>query len=169
MNSITARRQALEAVSRITLTLGGLGLGTLGFAGCIEDPMAAPEATAELPQVDLGEALQAAADATNAQDDVDRVALEDVSVDPPDDILDGSLPDALAADEDPDAAPAVDASAADTSAPDAALADAAGACAAGDDWAACCEANGWDWDAGCMAWGPPVPPGMPGEPATVRA
>ena len=23
----------------------------------------------------------------------------------------------------------------------------------------CCNANGWDWDRGCMAWGPYVPPG----------
>jgi hypothetical protein len=32
-----------------------------------------------------------------------------------------------------------------------------------DVWAryqACCEAVGWDWNQGCMAWGPPVPPAM---------
>ena len=22
----------------------------------------------------------------------------------------------------------------------------------------CCQANGWDWNKGCMAWGPPAPP-----------
>lgn len=31
------------------------------------------------------------------------------------------------------------------------------------DWeayVACCEAIGWDWERGCAAWGPPVPPTM---------
>lgn len=39
----------------------------------------------------------------------------------------------------------------------------AGACAGleGDAYLACCDANLWDWDAGCMAWGPPMPPAMP--------
>lgn len=27
-----------------------------------------------------------------------------------------------------------------------------------EDYAACCAAIGWDWERGCMAWGPPVPP-----------
>ena len=25
-------------------------------------------------------------------------------------------------------------------------------------YAACCDANGWDYKKGCMAWGPPAPP-----------
>lgn len=24
----------------------------------------------------------------------------------------------------------------------------------------CCDENGWDWNKGCMAWGPPPPPAM---------
>ncbi|MBI4815034.1 MAG: hypothetical protein HY791_02170 [Deltaproteobacteria bacterium] len=28
----------------------------------------------------------------------------------------------------------------------------------GEDWFACCERIGWDWNRGCQAWGPPVPP-----------
>jgi hypothetical protein len=31
------------------------------------------------------------------------------------------------------------------------------------DWEAylaCCEAIGWDWNRGCAAWGPPVPPSL---------
>lgn len=27
-------------------------------------------------------------------------------------------------------------------------------------WLACCDANNWDWNKGCQAWGPPVPPSM---------
>ncbi|MBI2373433.1 MAG: hypothetical protein HYV07_05485 [Deltaproteobacteria bacterium] len=27
-----------------------------------------------------------------------------------------------------------------------------------DAWLACCELIGWDWQRGCAAWGPPVPP-----------
>lgn len=26
-------------------------------------------------------------------------------------------------------------------------------------WTECCEAIGWDWERGCAAWGPFVPPG----------
>lgn len=32
-----------------------------------------------------------------------------------------------------------------------------------DSWEAylaCCERIGWDWDRGCAAWGPPVPPSL---------
>ena len=25
-------------------------------------------------------------------------------------------------------------------------------------WIECCDALGWDWDKGCVAWGPPTPP-----------
>jgi hypothetical protein len=32
----------------------------------------------------------------------------------------------------------------------------------GDAYLACCDEHLWDWDAGCMAWGPPMPPAMPG-------
>ncbi|MCB9650479.1 MAG: hypothetical protein H6730_28405 [Deltaproteobacteria bacterium] len=27
-----------------------------------------------------------------------------------------------------------------------------------DDYLACCERVGWNWDQGCAAWGPPAPP-----------
>ncbi len=33
-----------------------------------------------------------------------------------------------------------------------------------DDWSAysdCCNAHNWDFNAGCEAWGPPMPPVMP--------
>lgn len=44
---------------------------------------------------------------------------------------------------------------------DAALAD-AGVCVLGDAgweaYQACCDENGWDWERGCAAWGPFVPP-----------
>lgn len=41
-----------------------------------------------------------------------------------------------------------------------ALADAGVGCdIAGEGWVECCEAIGWDWDRGCAAWGPFVPPG----------
>ncbi len=42
---------------------------------------------------------------------------------------------------------------------DAAVADAGTCSAGGDDWVACCEAIGWDWNRGGAAWGPCVPPG----------
>lgn len=34
-------------------------------------------------------------------------------------------------------------------------------CKSTDDWQdykQCCDENGWDWNKGCMAWGPPAPP-----------
>ncbi len=49
---------------------------------------------------------------------------------------------------------------ADADASDAAEAD---ACVDTGDWeayAACCDANGWNFHKGCMAWGPPAPPTM---------
>ncbi len=36
-------------------------------------------------------------------------------------------------------------------------------CSLGDGWEryqACCKELGWDFSAGCMAWGPPAPPAM---------
>lgn len=29
-----------------------------------------------------------------------------------------------------------------------------------EDYLACCERIGWDWDRGCAAWGPAAPPSM---------
>lgn len=29
-----------------------------------------------------------------------------------------------------------------------------------EEYLACCERIGWDWDRGCAAWGPPVPPSL---------
>ena len=29
-----------------------------------------------------------------------------------------------------------------------------------DDYLACCERIGWDWNRGCAAWGPPAPPAL---------
>ncbi len=29
-----------------------------------------------------------------------------------------------------------------------------------EDYIACCESIGWDWNRGCAAWGPPAPPAM---------
>lgn len=50
---------------------------------------------------------------------------------------------------------------------DAGLADAGGefcdlATLEPDDYAACCERLGWDWERGCAAWGPPAPPSAKG-------
>ncbi len=37
-----------------------------------------------------------------------------------------------------------------------------------DRYAACCDANGWDYQKGCMAWGPPAPPAvLPGQLASL--
>jgi hypothetical protein len=33
-------------------------------------------------------------------------------------------------------------------------------CTLATDWATCCEEQGWAPEAGCMAWGPPMPPAM---------
>lgn len=32
-----------------------------------------------------------------------------------------------------------------------------------EEYLACCERIGWNWDRGCAAWGPPAPPAMRGE------
>ena len=42
---------------------------------------------------------------------------------------------------------------------DAAMADAGVNCNLAEDWTACCDENAWDAEAGCLAWGPYVPPG----------
>lgn len=34
-------------------------------------------------------------------------------------------------------------------------------CSDASDYVACCQAAMWDFDAGCFAWGPPMPPAMP--------
>jgi len=59
------------------------------------------------------------------------------------------------------AAQAVGDAGVDAEALDGALASDAGRCDPAGDWeeySACCDANGWNWDWGCMAWGPFVPP-----------
>jgi hypothetical protein len=33
-------------------------------------------------------------------------------------------------------------------------------CSGSSNYVACCNAVEWSWDAGCMAWGPPMPPAM---------
>jgi len=40
------------------------------------------------------------------------------------------------------------------------IADAGANCRDASDVAACCEANDWNTQAGCMPWGPPMPPVM---------
>lgn len=52
-----------------------------------------------------------------------------------------------------DAAPAADATADAT-------ADAQVDCSQASDLTACCEQQNWSPEAGCMAWGPPMPPAM---------
>jgi hypothetical protein len=48
----------------------------------------------------------------------------------------------------------------DAAAPDA-TADAGPACQEpGVDYSACCQANNWSPEAGCLAWGPPMPPAL---------
>lgn len=34
-----------------------------------------------------------------------------------------------------------------------------------EEYSRCCEANGWAFDLGCMAWGPYVPPGAQAAPS----
>jgi hypothetical protein len=33
-------------------------------------------------------------------------------------------------------------------------------CSKAPDYLACCEEHNWSFEAGCMAWGPPMPPAM---------
>lgn len=49
---------------------------------------------------------------------------------------------------------------ADAALPMDASADAQVNCLEATDYAACCEAHNWAFEAGCMAWGPPMPPAM---------
>jgi len=57
---------------------------------------------------------------------------------------------------------------------DGALASDAGLCDPTADWeeySACCNAHDWNWDWGCMAWGPFVPPAdgaLPAPRASLR-
>jgi hypothetical protein len=48
----------------------------------------------------------------------------------------------------------------DAAAPMDATADAQVDCLQATDYAACCDAHNWAFEAGCMAWGPPMPPAM---------
>jgi hypothetical protein len=48
----------------------------------------------------------------------------------------------------------------DAATPMDATADAQVNCTQATDMAACCEAQSWSPEAGCMAWGPPMPPAM---------
>lgn len=50
----------------------------------------------------------------------------------------------------------------DAGEPDTGVADAGPRCDRSDwqNYVECCEQNGWNWSAGCSAWGPPVPPAM---------
>ena len=48
----------------------------------------------------------------------------------------------------------------DASLPMDATADAQVNCLEATDYAACCDAHNWAFEAGCMAWGPPMPPAM---------
>lgn len=136
-----AHRRALAAVSRITFTLG--------LAGCLQ-PVESPDpAPTELDQPD-GEpaAEEGLADAALTDADpgveVDADPHPDAMPEDLDDVADaGAGPDAEGSDA-PDATPLT--------------CDPAEA-----DWVACCDAIDWDPEQGCLAWGPPVPPRMPGE------
>jgi hypothetical protein len=44
--------------------------------------------------------------------------------------------------------------------PDAAVADAGDVCPHDANYGACCDQHNWDPAAGCLAWGPPMPPAM---------
>lgn len=54
--------------------------------------------------------------------------------------------------------PREDATVVEDAGQDAALADAGSCDSWSEGWAECCERIGWDWERGCAAWGPFVPP-----------
>ncbi len=145
MLTTSPRARALRAVSQLTFTLG--------LAGCIQPP----DASDPRPDPDGGPEPdgEAWADPDAALPDpgieVDAIAVEGIDEGPAsaldagvdaEPLGDGDLPDAeLAADATPPPCDVNDQ----------------------ENWSACCEAHGWDPDAGCLAWGPPVPPRVPGE------
>lgn len=43
---------------------------------------------------------------------------------------------------------------------DSGVAEAGVDCTMAPDYGLCCDENGWSFEAGCQAWGPPMPPAM---------
>lgn len=145
MTRTETRRRALRAALAVSLTMGIMGCA----AGVVVDndtdetapedqpnPPGTPEQPSAVadagPAVDSGPALDSGPTETDAgPTETDGGAVE----------MDASIADATDASS-PDGGPL---------------------CNPNDDWeayVACCEAVNWDYDAGCMAWGPPVPPAM---------
>ncbi|MCB9526671.1 MAG: hypothetical protein H6702_25290 [Myxococcales bacterium] len=136
MTATLAHRRALAAVSRITFTLG--------LAGCIQ-PVESPDPTPTDGDAPDGEAwLDPDRALPDAGIEQDAAAHPDALPEDPDDLGEADLGAAADGGAGPDATPL-------TCDP------------AAEDWVACCDAIDWDPEQGCLAWGPPVPPRMPGE------
>lgn len=166
------RRRALRAAMAVSVT---------GAAACsapvdaVQGPAAGADTTVEGGSLRRSDTASADGAAETTGRNAPDVAAQDSAADTVDSAADMAAVDVQAPDV---AAPdgvaldaAVDAGgdAADAGAdgPDAKTGDVADAgplCDSTQPWdvyKACCDRNGWDWDKGCMAWGPPVPPAMP--------
>ncbi|MCA9526511.1 MAG: hypothetical protein KC549_09490 [Myxococcales bacterium] len=134
MTRADAQARALRAASRVTFTLG--------LFGCAED---VPDPTPEPAEEAQADEQAADAGAPEADAGEQRDLFVDAAVDPTLDAGPAVPPDA-------ETAPVV---------ADAEVGDGGVVCEIGDpEYAACCDAVNWDFDAGCMAWGPPVPPAL---------
>ncbi|MCK6548410.1 hypothetical protein L6R52_21360 [Myxococcota bacterium] len=142
------RRRAVRAAAKAAL---------LGVLACGDVPTQPLEAPTDHTPPDAGTTI--AADATVLEgEDATVVAHEDATVVVHEDA-------AVVAHEDAAVLASADAGVADAgarcdgeraSAIDAGLSEDQ----AWERYVACCTEVGWDWNQGCMAWGPPVPPAL---------
>lgn len=149
------RRRGLRAAFAVAFS------GTVGCGAAVDTTAAGTGAS-----VDAGDSTIAASDVAAA---ADSVALADAAVAAetataadsaqPSDTQ--PLSDLAAADIPLDSAVAADVAHADDAVADA---DAGGKCSVyapgSAEYDKCCADENWDFNAGCMAWGPPVPPTM---------
>ena len=140
------RRRALRAAAAVAMTWG------TGCSATLDEPAQGPADAAFSDSAVTLRATDAQADTAKG---ADSTATEVAAADTADAPDAGLEPDATTAD-------AGSAAEADTVAALDGAGDTGGhKCVKnGDDWQAyndCCQAVNWDWDAGCMAWGPPMP------------
>jgi hypothetical protein len=150
------RRRALHAAARVAL-LGAVACGQTATQAVTAQPEVRSEAHSSAP-----DAAEAHADARPLFPDAASEVFADANEALPD--AGEALPDAHealpdAGEASPDAAELL----ADAGGPmcdELSVANDAGVVTedAWKQYQACCEANGWDWNRGCQAWGPPVPP-----------